>query len=99
MAPNKPKNTAKNFRIDDDVWAEAKAIAAQRGEVISDEIRKFVHKYVEQNRELLEPLGPGEVRLFARKPGGLHDGLWFVGPESPIGRTITGNHVVEGGDA
>ncbi|MCK2034498.1 hypothetical protein [Microbacterium sp. KSW4-4] len=50
---NKPKNTAKNFRIEDDVWADAKLIASKRGEVISDEIRKFIYKYVEDNKDLL----------------------------------------------
>lgn len=52
--PNKPKNSAKNFRIEDDVWADAKAIASARGEVISDEIRKFVYGYVDENRDLIK---------------------------------------------
>lgn len=52
--PNKPKNTAKNFRIEDEIWHDAKLVAEKRGEVISDEIRKFVYRYVSENRSLIE---------------------------------------------
>lgn len=52
--PNQSKNTPRNFRIEGEVWDDARRIAEKRGEVISDEIRKFVHQYVNENRALLD---------------------------------------------
>jgi hypothetical protein len=51
--PNQPKTTAKNFRIEDDVWKDAQIIANKLGTKISVELRDFVYKYVDQHRELL----------------------------------------------
>lgn len=48
--PNKPKNSAKNFRIEDDVWAEAIQIAESQGTRMSALLRDFVYRYVEENR-------------------------------------------------
>lgn len=51
--PNQPKTTAKNFRIEDDVWKDAQIIANKLGTKISVELRDFVYKYVDENRHLL----------------------------------------------
>lgn len=51
--PNQPKTTAKNFRIEDDVWLEAQAVATAQGTKISAVLRDFVNDYVAKNRHLL----------------------------------------------
>lgn len=51
--PNKPKTPLRNVRIDDELWANAKGIAASRGETVSDVIRAGLERYVEANRGLL----------------------------------------------
>lgn len=43
--PNKPKTTLRNVRIDDELWQAAQAVAAQRGETVSEAIRAFLKRY------------------------------------------------------
>lgn len=52
--PNQPKTTAKNFRIEDDVWLEAQAVAKAQDTKISAVLRDFVYKYVEEHRDLID---------------------------------------------
>lgn len=46
--PNKPKadNPARAIRVDDELWAAALAKADERGEVLSEAVRKFLRRYI-----------------------------------------------------
>jgi hypothetical protein len=41
---------AKSVRVSDELWRAAQAKADQRGEVLSEEIRKFLERYVKAKR-------------------------------------------------
>lgn len=43
--PNKPKTPLRSLRISDDLWEKAKARADEKGESVSDAIRKFLERY------------------------------------------------------
>ena len=43
--PNQPKTKARSIRIDDDLWSKAQARAAERGESVTEAIRKFLERY------------------------------------------------------
>jgi hypothetical protein len=43
--PNKPKTPLRSMRIPDEIWFAAQDAAAERGENISDEVRKFLIRY------------------------------------------------------
>lgn len=44
----------RTFRgISDELWADAQAVAAARGESVSDEVRASLERYVKRNRKLL----------------------------------------------
>ena len=46
--PNQPRpdNPARNVRVEDTLWDAAKAKAAERGETVSDVIRRALQRYV-----------------------------------------------------
>ena len=43
--PNKPKTPLKSFRIPQDLYERAQTRAAERGETLSEAIRKFLVRY------------------------------------------------------
>ncbi len=43
---NQPKTPHRTIRVDADLWDAAKALAAQRGETVSDVIRSALEDYV-----------------------------------------------------
>lgn len=45
--PNQPRddNRAHTVRVPDDLWAKARARAAERGETVSEAVRKFLERY------------------------------------------------------
>ncbi len=50
--PNKPRpgNPARAVRVEDELWKAAQAIAAERGESVSDVIRQCLQRYVKRHR-------------------------------------------------
>lgn len=44
--PNQPKTPARAVRIEDALWQAAQAKAAERGETVSDVIRRALQRYV-----------------------------------------------------
>lgn len=44
--PNQPKTPARAVRIEDGLWLAAQAKAAERGETVSDVIRRALQRYV-----------------------------------------------------
>ena len=43
--PNKPKTVARTIRVPDDLWDKARARADERGESVSEAVRKFLERY------------------------------------------------------
>lgn len=43
--PNKPKTPMHSFRVEDELWEAAKKRAAERGETLTDALRKFLRRY------------------------------------------------------
>jgi hypothetical protein len=43
--PNKPKTPLKSFRIPQALYEKAQARAAERGESLSEAVRKFLERY------------------------------------------------------
>lgn len=43
--PNQPKTPIKCFRIPEDLYRRAQVAAAERDEILSEEIRKFLERY------------------------------------------------------
>lgn len=50
---NQPKTTLRNVRIDDELWADAKKVAAGMGTNVSEVIRVQLRAYVDENKDLL----------------------------------------------
>lgn len=46
--PNKPKTPLHSFRCPDELWDAAKAKAEERGDNLSEELRKMVERYVKR---------------------------------------------------
>jgi len=44
MTPRPPRK-ARAVRVEDELWEAAQAAAERRGEVLSEEIRKFLQRY------------------------------------------------------
>ena len=40
----------RSIRVEDDLWDAAKAKAEERGDVLSEEIRKFLQRYVRSTK-------------------------------------------------
>lgn len=43
-----PGTTLRNFRAEDSLWRQAKAVAAMRGESLSDVLRAALERYVKR---------------------------------------------------
>jgi hypothetical protein len=41
----RPPRKARAVRVEDDLWEDCLAKAAERGEILSEEIRKFLERY------------------------------------------------------
>lgn len=48
FVPNKPKTPGRLFRIPDELYKAAQAKAAERGETVSDVVRKALERYVKR---------------------------------------------------
>ena len=46
IVPNAPKTPSRNVRVPDDLWHAAMSKALDRGESLSDVIRRALEKYV-----------------------------------------------------
>lgn len=44
--PNKPKTPHRTIRISDELWQAAQAKAAERGETLTDVLRRSLERYV-----------------------------------------------------
>lgn len=44
--PNQPKTPSRNVRIPDDLWEQAKAVAAEREETLTEVILRALRRYV-----------------------------------------------------
>ena len=44
--PNAPKTPSRNVRVSDELWHAAQAKADERGESVSDVVRRALEKYV-----------------------------------------------------
>lgn len=49
--PNQPKTKMRSVRVPDELWDAAKAVADERAESVSDEIRRSLERYVRRNRK------------------------------------------------
>ena len=43
--PNQPKTPARSIRVEDALWLRAQERAAERGESVSEAIRRFLERY------------------------------------------------------
>lgn len=48
--PNKPKTPLKSFRIPVELYRKAQEVAAERGETVSDVVRRALERYVRAKR-------------------------------------------------
>lgn len=48
--PNQPKTPIKCFRIPEELYAAAQAKAAERGESVSEVVRKALERYVRRSK-------------------------------------------------
>lgn len=46
--PNQPKTPMHSFRCADELWEAAKSTAEQRGETVTDVLRKALQRYVKR---------------------------------------------------
>ena len=49
--PNAPKFKARTVRVPDELWDEARVLADERGEVMSDIVRRALRRYVKSARK------------------------------------------------
>jgi hypothetical protein len=49
--PNQPKTPKRGARIADDLWRAAQRVAADRGETLTDVIRRALEQYVREHPE------------------------------------------------
>lgn len=47
--PNKPKTTLRNVRVDDQLWGDAKIVAAQNDTNVSEVVRQALWKFILEN--------------------------------------------------
>lgn len=50
MSPNRPGTPTTTFRLDPELLAAAKSKAVERGETLTDVVRRALRKYVEEER-------------------------------------------------
>ena len=55
--PNAPKTPLRSIRVDTDLWRAAQAVAAARGESLSDVIRRALVRYVKRGVAELRAAG------------------------------------------
>ncbi len=53
--PNQPKTPQRTVRVDDELWAAAKATAAARDEAVSEVIVRALEDYVAEGRKVMPP--------------------------------------------
>ena len=48
VMPNQPRKDVRprSIKVSDDLWAKAKARADEKGETVSEAVRKFLERYV-----------------------------------------------------
>lgn len=46
--PNQPKTPMHSFRCRDELWEDAKRVAAEREETVADVLRKALERYVKR---------------------------------------------------
>jgi hypothetical protein len=56
--PNQPKTPVKCFRCSEEQWQRAIAAANERGEILSEEVRKFIDGYVTGSFAYVSPQAP-----------------------------------------
>jgi hypothetical protein len=49
MTPRPPRSN-RTIKVEDELWAAAMRKAEERGDVLSEEIRKFLHRYVRSTK-------------------------------------------------
>ena len=49
MTPRPPRRP-RSVKVEDELWEAAKAKAEERGDVLSEEIRKFLQRYVRSTK-------------------------------------------------
>ena len=47
---SRPSRKTRTIRVEDDLWDAAKRKAEERGDVLSEEIRKFLQRYVRSTK-------------------------------------------------
>ena len=47
--PSRPPRKPRSVKVEDDLWAAALAKADERGEILSEEIRRFLARYVKRS--------------------------------------------------
>lgn len=62
--PNQPKTTLRNVRVDDQLWGDAKTVAAQNGTNVSEVIREALSVYILEN-----DYGPDFTATYLDRPG------------------------------
>jgi phosphoribosyl 1,2-cyclic phosphodiesterase len=48
--PNRPRTPIRGIRVPDELWAAAQQVAADKGETVSDEVRRSLERYVKKVR-------------------------------------------------
>lgn len=51
VAMARPPRRSRNVRVEDELWEDAQAVADERREVLSEEIRRMLKEYVAAHRE------------------------------------------------
>lgn len=46
--PNQPRTPIRGIRIPNELWEAAQQVAADRGETVSDEVRRALERYVKR---------------------------------------------------
>lgn len=51
VTPRRPPMKPRMIRVSDEVWDRALAAADERGEILSEEIRKMIEQYVNRDQQ------------------------------------------------
>ena len=46
--PNQPRTPIRGIRVPDELWEAAQQVAADKGETVSDEVRRSLERYVKK---------------------------------------------------